>query len=130
MLLTFSKDTFKDQIKAGQKIHTIRVDKSKRWKPGMKIHFWSGNPRNVKANPYPFGEDKCVSVQEIKIVRSPYIDRTAVQVWVDNKQLSEEEKIQLAQNDGLTLEQFRLWFVPPAYPEFSGRIIHWTDKKY
>lgn len=54
MLLTFSKPQFKNLILDGTKIHTIRLDKTNRWKKGMKIHFWMGNPRNVKNNPHQF----------------------------------------------------------------------------
>ena len=65
MLLTFKKHFpflsesgdkietgFVDKIIWGPKAHTFRV--GNRWKHGDKIHFWSGNPRNVKQNPYAF----------------------------------------------------------------------------
>lgn len=133
MLLTFSKDRFVDDIKAGRKIHTIREDKPKRWREGMKIHFWRGSPRNVKSNPYPFGEDTCKSVQDVKIVRTEP-DGTAfihgMAVLVNNRWLQDSEIELLAKNDGLTVREFRLWFVPPGTNEFSGRIIHWTDLQY
>lgn len=35
---------FQHKVQNGHKIHTFRTDK--RWKPGMKIHPYSGNPRN------------------------------------------------------------------------------------
>jgi|SRR5690606_29672732 len=65
MLLTFKKHFpflsksgdkietgFVDKIIWGPKAHTFRV--GNRWKPGDKIHFWSGNPRNVKQSPFAF----------------------------------------------------------------------------
>lgn len=132
MLLTFSKDMFVDAIKTGRKIHTIRPDKPKRWRPDMKIHFWRGNPRNVKSNPYSFGEDICKRVDELLIKRieksEKYPDQVSVLInstWLNFRQIRE-----LAKNDGLTIEQFRMWFVPPGNEIFRGRIIHWTNHIY
>lgn len=64
MILTF-KPQFVEPIKAGTKIHTIREDKNRRWKPEMKIQFWNGNPRNVKAKPHQFESGICTDVKEI-----------------------------------------------------------------
>ena len=66
MILTF-KPQFVEPIKDGTKIHPIRKDKTGRWKPGMKIQFWSGNPRNVKANPHQFQSGVCTDVAQIII---------------------------------------------------------------
>lgn len=131
MLLTFSKDRFVDAIKTGQKIHTIREDKPMRWKPGMKIHFWRGNPRTTKSNPFPFGESQCVSIQEVFVKRVESTLMThGMAVLINNRWLQDSEIEELATKDGLTIREFRMWFVPPETPEFTGRIIHWTDKKY
>ena len=43
---------FERRIKRGEKIHTIR--KGNRWKPGMKIHFYIGTPRNPSSDPQRF----------------------------------------------------------------------------
>lgn len=43
---------FERRIKRGEKIHTIR--KGDRWKPGTKIHFWMGTPRNPGSDPQRF----------------------------------------------------------------------------
>ena len=128
MLLTFSKDQFVYEVKSGRKIHTIRTDQNKRWREGMKIHFWKGNPRNPSKNPYPFGEEVCRGVQEITIERTQKLE--GVIVHVDGRKLSEVEVDELCKNDGLSFREFRLWFVPPKSPVFKGRIIHWTEKKY
>jgi len=53
MLLTFSRTTFRDRIRSGIKVHTIRDDKTNRWKVGNKIHFWLGNPRNTRGKTNP-----------------------------------------------------------------------------
>jgi hypothetical protein len=67
MILTFSNPQFVTRILEGTKIHTIREDKTNRWKVGRKIQFWSGNPRNVKNKPYQFATGICTEIKEIKI---------------------------------------------------------------
>ena len=69
MILSFSKQQFVDRIKSGVKIHTIREDKHNRWKPGMKIQFWFGNPRNTRSKnkPYHFANGECCDVNRIKL---------------------------------------------------------------
>lgn len=67
MILTYSFDKFVPAILSGEKIHTIREDFYERWKPGMSIQHWRGNPRNVKSNPYQFAVGECKGVQDITI---------------------------------------------------------------
>ena len=71
MLLTFSRDSFVEDIIDHKKEQTIREDKSNRWKPGRKIHFWRGNPRNKRGNPetdpYSFGTGICTDVKFVEI---------------------------------------------------------------
>jgi hypothetical protein len=67
VILTFSRDSFKDAILAGRKKTTIRKDPFNRWHKGVFIHFWRGNPRNVKANPYEFARGHVVEISSINI---------------------------------------------------------------
>ena len=68
MLLTFMKPKFEGLIKENIKQHTIRADKSSRWKVGNSIQFWNGNPRNVPAKhkPYQFGTGVCSRIEKIE----------------------------------------------------------------
>lgn len=130
MLLTFSKDRFELFIKSGIKIHSIREDKSNRWKQGMKIHLWRGNPRNVSQNPYSFGERVCISMQKI-FIHPDFGPSGGLYsfVTIDGRQITGDELEQLARNDGFSsVRQFFLWFKKTG--DFTGKIIHWTDKKY
>jgi hypothetical protein len=126
MILSYSKDRFVHSIKSGRKKHTIRADPKKRWKVGMKIQHWRGNPRNVKQKPYQFGEGECKGIQEIRIYM--YWDLCFC-VEVDGRDMSQAEIEALAANDDLTVEEFEKWFMPDGQ-EFTGRIIHYTDLKY
>lgn len=133
MILTYSLDRFVDMIRSGSKIHSIRSDHSHRWKPGMSIQHWRGNPRNVRQKPYQFSFGVCISVQKICIYsRNPEYDPTdfGIDVSVDGRLLSPAEIETLAINDGLSVAEFKAWFTPPGTPLFFGKIIHFTEKKY
>ena len=140
MILSYSKPSFKADILAGIKKHTLREDIHNRWKPGMKIHHWMHNPRNVKKNPHEFMINHCTSIQEVIIKREivPYSSHAclgSMQIIVDGTPI--ENWMELINNDGLTYTEFQDWFVPlNEFPdktvkaEWIGKIIHWTDLKY
>lgn len=133
MILTYSLDRFVDMIRRGSKIHTIRADHKRRWKPGMSIQHWRGNPRNVRQQPYQFATGQCVSVQEVSMIlyNIEYDEHDfGYFVRVDGRQLSKSEIETLAINDGLSVAEFKDWFFPPGITEYHGRIIHFTTKKY
>ena len=133
MILSYSRDCFVSAIQSGTKIHTIREDFYQRWKPGMSIQHWRGNPRNVRSNPYPFGVGECKGVQEINVVcyLQEYDEKDfGLSVVVDDRVLSPAEIETLAINDGLSVAEFKQWFTPPERPVYTGRIIHFTEKRY
>lgn len=135
MILTFSKPELVEAIQTGQKIHTIRKDTHQRWKPGMTIHLYKGNPRN---NGKPFwiddqnrSEPRCTAVQEIRIRHSEAkTTGPLLFIIIDSIMLFDHEVPILAQNDGLSFDDFVRWFVPNPGDEFRGRIIHWSGKTY
>lgn len=104
------------------KIHTIRTDTKNRWKPGRKIQMATG----VRTKKYNcFNEDICKSVQEIDI---KYIGPFPYpQVKIDGRILGYCETYELALSDGFDgIDAFCQWFKE----DFTGKIIHWTDKRY
>ena len=128
MLLTFSKDSFVNSIINGIKIHSIREDKYCRWKVGMKIHFWRGNPRNIKQNPYQFGETICNRIDDIDI---NYVNLTSPKVCLSTDTgLIILKEINLlnafAQNDGFENWEEMKDFFPDL---FIGKIIYWNNFK-
>lgn len=129
MILSF-RPRFIDKIKDGSKIHTIREDKTDRWKPGMKIHFATG----IRTKNYnQFFEGECNSVQKILIRQSKhqrYIlqhEVNWVNISIDGKDLFYKEIKILAFNDGFDEINNFLEFFPS---NFEGKIIHWTDFRY
>jgi hypothetical protein len=131
MILSYSRDSFVADIKAGRKIHTLREDPKKRWRPGMAIHHWRGNPRNVKSNPYEFLIGECKGVQEVEIIRCdfPFYSH-GCRVWVDKRELRYDEISVLIISDGLQHDEFIKWFLPGDTRTWTGRIIHFTEYKY
>lgn len=127
MLMTFSKEEFKDGILRGNKLHSIREDKHGRWRPGRPIHMWMGNPRNMnsKVKPYRFALRQVVSVQKIEIRRRDDVTKSVVRV--DGRVLEMEEVKALSWADGFTtFASFWDWF----NEDFTGRIVHWTHTRY
>lgn len=115
------------------KKHTIRADKSNRWKAGNKIHPVINDRTKDRFQFAPVV--KCVSVQEIVIKHfSSHID-----VEIDGIPYLLEKNSKgriyiytgtievLAKNDGFdSIHDFFSWFKE----DFTGKIIHWTDLKY
>ena len=109
---------FQEKVLSGEKIHTVRWDAKNRWRPGMKIHFATG----VRTNNYNcFKEGVCTAVQSIEIKERD--------VYIDGVRLNWDELEEFAKNDGFDdLEGFWAWF--DSYSPFTGKIIHWTNKRY
>jgi hypothetical protein len=119
------------------KIHTIREDMNNRWKAGVIIDFFI-NTRTK--NMFRFAPRiSVVSTQKINIfwiqdqkgnlTHSTLVPKRYnwVDVIIDGFILEVEQIKELAQNDGFdTVEEFFAYF----NHDFSGKIIHWTDKKY
>lgn len=119
MLMTFSVPKFKDRIWDEIKIHSIREDKHKRWKVGMKIHMWMHSPRNVSKNPFQFAEAEVLDVYPIKISK---LHRTITVEGTLTQEIAAAPEI-IAKNDGFdSADEFFDWF-----GEFSGRLIFWKN---
>lgn len=115
------------------KIHTIRKDKSNRWKVGSKIHFkmWTGRP--YKSNMFDF-----TPVLEVKSIQniSIYNHGEEQKVFIDDKEFYHEygcysvgvERMEdLALCDGFdSIDDFFKYF----NEDFKGKLIHWTDVSY
>ena len=129
MILGF-KPQFKQLILDGTKIHSIRVDQHKRWKPGMKIHFATG----VRTKNYEqFKEGLCVSVQELRIEWDPSTPMLH-NIFIDGKRQGPSVIYDLAVNDGFINPWYMVGFFIPASTDRSIikplRIIHWTYFRY
>lgn len=129
------------------KLHTIREDKSNRWRTGTDIHFVINNRTK---NRFQFAPViKCVSTQDIEIrdvtgtkvslanslnfgwiVSHQVKDVTfylAYEIYIDGKRLLSDEISKLAINDGFdSVDDFFAYF----NKDFTGKLIHWTNLKY
>jgi len=144
MILSFKKQfpwgeptNFKEKILSGTKIHSIRDDKTARWKPGMQIHMAYG----VRTKFYEcFNKNNCKSKQYIYIVNNEKIRMVGIDdspngpgdLFYMNNLESGDEAMRinveiLAKNDGFdSVDDFFKWF----HSDFKGVIIHWTDFRY
>lgn len=120
MILGF-KPQFKPKIQSGSKIHSIRIDKNNRWKPGRKIHFATG----VRTKNYEcFKEDECKSIQQVEL----NFWNSSPTILIEGKRISYELCEQLAKNDGFEdLSELMRFF---GIKNIKAKIIHWTDFKY
>ena len=125
MILTFSSDIFVQRILSGTKMHTIRTDAKKRWRKGMPIQFWRGNPRNTKAKskPYHFANGVCVDVGAISILkdRGILLEHNESVGLMYGPTISDLLREILAVNDGFDNSDQLLGFFN-EYP-FEGRLI-------
>lgn len=116
---------FETKIKGDIKIHTIREDKTKRWKAGSIIHHVYGS-RTKQRRQFELG--KCVSVQRFDLSWNGGHMPNEVTIKVDGRELYEKEKLLLAQNDGFSsMFDFLRWFSNDVE---NYTLIHWTDLKY
>mgnify|MGYP003406729383 CR=1 FL=1 len=143
MLLGFKQNfpwkeptNFKEKILSGIKIHTIREDKPGRWKKGRMIQMcYRGKNYSILdefSKGYPELQ-KCTGVQTIQMkwVDSKLSDQRTMStllIWIDGVQLPFARYPEFIVNDGFgSTEDFFRWF---SMPEFTGKIIHWSDFRY
>ncbi len=123
----FEPLTDKEYESLKPKVHTIRLDKNRRWKAGKMIDF-AIYPRSKKF--YKFAPSlECVSIQTIEIM---YHDPGDPVVYIDGQVfycsgLDDAGMLELANNDGFdTVEDFFKYF----NESMVGVLIHWTEKRY
>ena len=116
--------TFMADIISGAKVHTIRRDKTDRWKSGVVISHVIGNRTKSRSE---FSTGECVSTQRVVIVFSQLGKVESVKV--DGAVISGWEVI--AANDGLSILGFESFFYSMSFDGiYIGKIIHWTNLKY
>lgn len=129
MILGF-KPQFVQPIMDGTKIHTLRFDFNHRWKEGVKMHMATG----VRTKQYNcFKQDVCNGVQEVWMEVEK--GKRDLRLEINWRDLTDEEKVQFAKNDGFDSWEFFLdWFYPIVKDGLDGnlifKIIHWTDFRY
>lgn len=109
------------------KLHTIREDKTDRWKPGNDIHFVINDQTKNREQFLP--PVKCISTQkiEIKYLKDMLSGNLFPIVMIDNFDIEDRILKLLAINDGFTtVDEFFAYF----NTDFTGKLIHWTPLKY
>lgn len=121
-----------------RKLHTIRTNFD-RWKHNidkinngdffLSVRQWSAAPyRSKQIEIYQLR--KHIGYQRITLIYDNKHD--SISAYIDGVSFSDIER--LAANDGLSLEDFKSWFFPPATRQernvIHGVIIHFTDYRY
>ncbi len=130
---------FREKFLNGEKIHTIRgnyelwakrLDEVRNRKAILSIRQWEDKPYNSK---------------QIEIAKITNVSGCGVQhislwkpnpndiIWQVNECKVKESFPDIANNDGLDIEDFRRWFIPKKDAKdfyFEGAIIHFTPFRY
>jgi hypothetical protein len=110
---------FTTSIATGNKGHTIRS--GKRWKVGERFsaRVWSDRPYASKQ--IEFAEIEILKIWDFEITASDYL--------LNGKKLNLTQLKEVANNDGLEVDDFELWFaIHPKLKKdgFSGQVICWN----
>lgn len=126
------------------KIHTIREDKTDRWKVDNNIHFVINNRTSKRFQFAPILKAK--AIQEVEI--NSRFGYASLEVVIDGKIFAQyhynydkpknlKGLVEFIRNDGFEgktdrelITNFKNYFAPHTNDVFKGKIIHWTDLKY
>ena len=119
------------------KLHSIRDDKTNRWRAGMPIQMVVGNRTKQRLQFAP--TVPCTKVQAFKIVTHYHDNTTGSTVFIDGKEIGSAfwQNCMLVatgitlkkfiQNDGFDdVNEFFEYF-PEQY---TGKLIHWTNREF
>lgn len=130
---------FKEKFLSGEKIHTIRgnyelwkkrLDEVRDRKAILSIRQWEGMPyKSKQIEIAKITSVSCCGVQHISL-HKPNQDQI---YWQVNDRKTNVTLEEVANNDGLEIEDFRRWFIPKKEAKefyFEGAIIHFTPFRY
>lgn len=97
------------------KYHTIRA--GHRWKAGDKFspRVWSGKP---------YASKMTTIAPDIEIKKVWSFEIAANKLFIDGKEITAAQWMELAKNDGLTVSEMLDWFRYPR--EFNGQVLCWN----
>ena len=113
------------------KLHTIREDKSNRWRAGVMIGFFINARQKSMFRFAP--RIPVVSTQRILM---SYAYGNIIEISINGREINDfKVKELIAINDGFdSWDDFVDYFIPIIEKSedgfFTGKIIHWTDLKY
>ena len=130
MIITYNKENcekrnFPEKILKGIKKHTIREDKTNRWKVGRTMQHYAMNPRNGGKQ---FAEGICTGVFKIEILPS----RDMITVWSNIHPLHSHNLYHIDVLNKFAVEDgFEDWKEMKEFFKtyFSGVVIWWDPKE-
>ena len=159
---------FKDKVTDGRKVHTCRsnygywrakIEKITATGGVLSVRQWSAKPYRSPQEVITEIPAGIVGVQKLELRREKCVVNHYAEAQLDDKPIISvvyydyEAKVDglpvpleiLAENDGLTVDDFKAWFAPifaetdKKYPQFAGlasavtidfAIIHFTKRRY
>jgi len=120
------------------KLHTIRgnyerwkkiIDEVRSGEAILSVRQWTGKPYNSKQEEIQrFTNRDYISVQKLEFLE--YQDGfTGNGIWIAGHTFPHEHELELAQNDGLSLEDWRAWFAKEDKSQ-AFAIIQFTSFRY
>jgi len=118
------KAHFECKLLDGSKIHTIRRGKGRKIKQGTGLELMHKERE--------MAHTVCTGTQRVFMT---YQWGDYLSISVGAREITHKEQEDLAFNSGFeSYDDFYMWFFKKieAHPDelYSGRIIHWTDKRY
>lgn len=130
MILGYKIPNAEPYIIHKRKIHTFRIDKGNRWKPGRTIQHATG----VRSKQYRcFMQSTCTGTQRAVLSYAG----ARLMLYIGGRKMSERQVAEFVYNDGLESVLQLINFLFPTNKSgirkiktVSGNIIHWTEKRY
>ena len=122
-----------------RKLHTIRANYdlwSRRFeeitagKAMLSVRQWTGKPyRSKQVEIRTLTKDDLIGIQKLEIVKEKYNSRTIYLLYIDGKQVDGSMLRVLAENDGLSTDDWIEWFKHYNFNKPLA-IIHFTPLRY
>lgn len=121
---------FLEKIKSGEKLHTIRLnyefwaDRFKEIDEGkafLSVRYWSSIPYRSKQETFKdYYNTDGIGLQKLSFLLGTFIDDVDSDVLL----------VELAKNDGLDFETFKMWFGEKLTSDEDLALIHFTPFRY
>ncbi len=113
-------------IRANYELWAKRFEKINRGEAVLQLYYWRGKPyRSKTATICLLSKNDGIGIQKVNL----YQDETAFIRTSNNFLLAEKKWSDLAKNDGLSLDDFKVWFKGYDLNQ-SMAIIHFTKFRY
>ena len=125
------KGTKKHTIRGNAELWEHRVEEINAGRAILSVRQWSGKPYEPGSHQIEIARHTRLGTQRVKISFSAPFDKF-ISVYQDDGDIHHPLFFEVAQNDGLSPDDFIDWFNPTKKKKlvFKGIILHFTDMRY